>query len=122
LIANEGEWRAKQIIICLGSDLQTLFPKKLPKSGVLNCHLQIVRTIPQPDKRATGPLLSAGLTPFHYPAFTTLKSCQALKTYLVKEQLRMLELGILVLVSQHGYVEVTIVDFHEYLDSPSIFY
>ena len=39
LIANRERWCAKQIIICSGSNLQTLFPNEFHNSGVVNCQL-----------------------------------------------------------------------------------
>ena len=48
LIANGEQCCAKQIIICSGADLQTLFPNKLRNSGVVNCQLQMFRTKAQP--------------------------------------------------------------------------
>lgn len=44
LIANGERWYAKQIIICSGSDLQTLFPNEFRNSGVVNSQLQMFRT------------------------------------------------------------------------------
>ena len=58
----------------------------------------------------------------HYPAFTALKSYQRLKDRLTKEHPKLLELGIHVLVSQHGHGKITVGDSHEYGDSPAIFY
>ena len=122
LIANGEQWYAEQIIICSGSDLQTLFPNEFRNSGVVNCQLQMFRTKAQPCSWLLGPMLAAGLSLLHYPAFTALPSHQMLKYRLSKEHPKLLELGIHVLVSQHGHGKIIVGDSHEYGDSPSIFY
>ena len=82
LIANGARWCAEQIIICTGSDLQTLFPNEFRNSGVVNCQLQMFRTKAQPCSWLLGPMLAAGLSLLHYPAFTELPSHLALKNRL----------------------------------------
>ena len=122
LIANGKRWCTKQIIICSGSDLQTLFPNEFRNSGVVNCQLQMFRTKAQPCGWLLGPMLTVGLSLLHYPAFTELPSHLALKNRLSKAHPKLLELGIHVLVSQHGHGKMIIGDFHEYGDTPAIFY
>ena len=99
LIANGERWYAKQIIIFSGSDLQTVFPNEFRNSGVVNCQLLMFRTKAQPCSWLLGPMLAAGLSLLHYPAFTELPSHQMLKERLSKEHPKLLELGIHVLVS-----------------------
>ena len=122
LIANGERWCAEQIIICTGSDLQTLFPNEFRNSGVVNCQLQMFRTKAQPCSWLLGPMLAAGLSLLHYPAFTELPSHKMLKDRLSKKHPKLLELGIHVLVSQHGHGKITVGDSHEYGDTPAIFY
>ena len=122
LIANGERWYAEQIIICSGSDLQTLFPNEFRNSGLVNCQLQMFRTNAQPCSWLLGPMLASGLSLLHYPAFTALKSYQTLKDRLTKEHPKLLELGIHVLVSQHSHGRITVGDSHEYGDTPAIFY
>ena len=123
LIANGERWYAKQIIICSGSDLQTLFPNEFRNSGLVNCQLQMFRTNAQPCSwLLLGPMLASGLSLLHYPAFTALPSNQALKDRLSKEDTKLLKLGTHVLVSQHGHGRIAVGDSHEYGDSPAIFY
>ena len=80
------------------------------------------RTNAQPCSWLLGPMLASGLSLLHYPAFTALKSYQTLKDRLSKEHPKLLELGIHVLVSQHGHGRMTVGDSHEYGDTPAIFY
>ena len=67
-------------------------------------------------------MLAAGLSLKRYPAFTELPSHQTLKDRSSNEHPKLLELGIHVLVSQHGHGKVTVGDSHEYGDTPAIFY
>ena len=69
-----------------------------------------------------GPMLAAGLSLKHYPAFTELPSHQTLKDRSSKEHPKLLELGIHVLASQHSHEKITVADPDEYEDSPSMFY
>ena len=80
------------------------------------------RTKAQPCGWLLDPMLAAGLSLLHYPAFTELPSHLALKNRLSKAHPKLLELGIHVLVSQHGHGKITVGDPHEYEDSPSMFY
>ena len=85
LIANGERLCAEQIIICTGSDLQTLFPNEFRNSGVVNCQLQMFRTKAQPCSWLLGPMLAAGLSLLHYPAFTELPSHKMFEESLIQE-------------------------------------
>ena len=122
LRAGGTDWQAEQIIVCSGADLQTLFPKELAESGIQNCQLHMFRTVPQSGNWRLGPLLAAGLTLLHYPAFALAPSLPQLRQRLQADFAPLLEWGIHVLASQHGHGQVTLGDSHEYGPSPSLFY
>jgi FAD dependent oxidoreductase TIGR03364 len=107
-------YEADQIFICSGADFETLYPETFIESGITKCKLQMLRTIPQPEKWNTGPALSAGLTLTHYGAFANLSTLSALSERYNKELPEYVKWGIHVMISQNELTEVTIGDSHEY--------
>ena len=77
--ADGRQWRAARIVICSGSDLQTLFPEKLQPSGLKLCKLQMLRSAPQPESVRQTAHLASGLTLRHYTAFQPCPTLQQLK-------------------------------------------
>ena len=86
----------------------------------------MMRTAPQPGNWRLGPMLAAGLTLRHYPAF---QGCQTLAAYAQRITAECPEFdrwGIHVMASQNGLGEITIGDSHEYawvvnpFDNPAI--
>jgi len=114
LYAGEQRWEADLIIVASGDDFQTLFPECFVESGISRCKLQMMRTVPQPDRWQLGPSLAFGLTFKHYPTFQVCNSLQALKDRVARETPEFEEFGIHVMVSQNAAGELTIGDSHEY--------
>ncbi len=110
--ANGDEYRAKNVIICSGSDIGRTFPNAFAEIGLVPCKLQMMRTAPIAEP--LGPMLAAGLTLKHYPGFAACPSLAHLIQRFEREFPRHVELGIHVLVSQTPEGELTIGDSHEY--------
>ncbi len=114
LQAGSEQWKAEQIIICSGTDFETLFPAHYQQMEMTKCKLQMMRTRPQPAGFDLGPNLAAGLTLQHYGAFTSCPSLSALKQRIAAEQPLYNAYGIHVLLSATAAGELTIGDSHEY--------
>jgi FAD dependent oxidoreductase TIGR03364 len=112
--AGEETWKVDKVFLCSGADFETLYPQQFAQSGITKCKLQMMRTVPQPDKWQLGPALCAGLTLLHYAAFNTCTSLQSLRKRIEAQMPQYLQWGVHVLVSQNGRGELTIGDSHEY--------
>jgi D-hydroxyproline dehydrogenase subunit beta len=112
--ADGRRWRADRILVCSGTDFQTLFPEVFAASGLHRCKLQMMRTVQQPNGWRLGPHLAGGLTLCHYAAFQTCPSLPALKQRIADEMPEYVRYGIHVMASQNHLGEVVIGDSHEY--------
>lgn len=119
--AQGNSFAAKQLWVCSGDDLQTLYPQELLKLDLFRCKLQMMRTQLYSGTFKLGPMLAAGLTLCHYKTFQSCTSLPALKARFQRELPEYLRYGIHVLVSQQGTGEVSLGDSHEYGDDISIF-
>lgn len=107
-------WRAPNLYVCAGEDLQALFPAEFAVSGLFPVKLQMMRTQPYGDTFRIGPMLAAGLTLVYYQSFAHCTSLPALKERFARELPAHTHFGIHVLVAQHAQGEVTLGDSHEY--------
>lgn len=114
LVAGGKQWRADRVVICSGSDLETLYPGVLAGSGLTRCKLQMMRTVPQPAGWTLGPLLATGLSLCRYSAFGACPSLPSLMRRIGRGCPELARWGIHVLVAQNASGELVIGDSHEY--------
>ncbi len=114
VFAGGKEWRADNLYVCAGEDLQSLFPDEFTASGMYPCKLQMMRTQAYGDTFRIGPMLAAGLTLTFYKAFEHCPSLPVLKERFARTLSEHMRYGIHVLVAQHERGEITLGDSHEY--------
>lgn len=115
LEATDGRvWNAKQIVICSGSDLQTLFPEVMGSLDLRLCKLQMLRAASQPDYQGLAPHIASGLTLRHYKSFEACPSLASLKQRIADDSPELDQYGIHVMASQFPNGEVVLGDSHEY--------
>lgn len=120
-VAGGDRWTADQIILCSGTDFETLYPVIYQASGITKVKLQMMRTVPQPNQWRLGAALAAGLTLTHYAAFADCPTLPRLKTRIATETPHFPDWGIHVMASQNQAGELTIGDSHEYGLNPDPF-
>ncbi len=121
LHTSAGAWSADRVFVCTGDDFQTLFPRAFAGSGLVRCKLQMMRTDPSAGGWRLGPMLAAGLTLRHYPAFAACPTLAAVKARFDADLPDYGRYGIHVLVSQNGRGELVLGDSHEYGDEATPF-
>jgi FAD dependent oxidoreductase TIGR03364 len=109
--AQGDELRARQVVVCNGADLRTLFPERFAAAGFERCKLQMMRTVPQPALRLPTTLAS-GLTLRRYPSFRVCPSWGKLADEPTAPGV--LENGIHILMVQDADGSFVIGDSHEY--------
>lgn len=114
-------WKVDRAIVCSGDDFETLYPEHFLQSGIVRCKLQMMRTVPQPDRWQLGPALAGGLTLRFYPSFQLCSTLAALSRRIAAESPQFDEWGIHVMASQTPELEITIGDSHEYGNQVDIF-
>ena len=116
LQSSEGDtWHADKIIVCSGSDLQTLYPDEFDQSGIVLCKLQMLKTAAQSGSReSVVPHIASGLTLRHYTSFIDCPSLELVKERVAAESPLLDKYGIHVMASQFPNGEVILGDSHEY--------
>ncbi len=122
LTAASGQsWRAERILVCSGTDFETLFPSEFAAAGIRKCKLQMMRTYPQPNDWRLGPHVAGGLTLCHYQSFQECPTLATLRQRYAHEYPNYIKHGIHVMVSQNAHGELIIGDSHEYDQDITIF-
>ena len=113
-IGNDEEFEVDLVVVCSGSDFETLFPEAFASYPLTKCKLQMMRLAAQPDGWRIGPALCGGLSLIHYKSFKAASTLAKLNARYAKEMPDYLDWGIHVMVSQNESGELTIGDSHEY--------
>jgi FAD dependent oxidoreductase TIGR03364 len=114
VLASGDTIQANRVCVCTGEDLRTLFPEAYHESGLRLCKLQMMRTVPQPGGVRMGPMLAAGSTLRHYPAFEHCPSLERVRARFSAERPHFDRFGLHVMASQTPAGEITLGDSHEY--------
>lgn len=106
-----------RVVVCCGSELQTLFPEIREQSGLRRCKLQMLSVRRFETEWNLGPHLAGGLTLRHYRNFEICPGLPALKRRIADETPELDQFGIHVMASQNNYGQVILGDSHEYDES-----
>jgi FAD dependent oxidoreductase TIGR03364 len=121
VVAGGREWLAGHVWVCCGDEFQALLVDEFVDSGLSQCKLQMMRTIPMEENCRLGPMLAGGLTLRHYKSFERCPTLPALKARFLRSFLEYEKFGIHVMASQYGAGEIIIGDSHEYGSSVTPF-
>ncbi len=105
---------ADVVIVCPGTDFQTLYADRIAAQGVRTCQLHMLRLEPaQPIPRLATPVMS-DLSMGRYLGFAELPQAAALKQRLATEQATALEHGVHLIVVQSADGSLVVGDSHHY--------
>lgn len=112
--SNGQQWTARRVVVCSGSDLQTLYPQEFSASGLKLCKLQMMKSVAQPESLRQEVHLASGLTLRHYTSFQACPSLAKVKARVSEEMPELDRYGIHVMASPFPNGEVILGDSHEY--------
>lgn len=119
--ADGQQWTADQIVICSGSDLQTLYPEVLQQSGLKLCKLQMLKVHAPRQEKTSAVHLASGLTLRHYTSFQSTASLTRLQARISEQFPELDRFGIHVMASHFPSGDLILGDSHEYGDDLSPF-
>ncbi len=119
--ADGRTWTAQRIIVCSGSDLQTLYPDILGRSELQLCKLQMLAAAAPKSCGAGSPHIASGLTLRHYTAFRGCSSQATLQARISAQSPELDRYGIHVMASAMPGGDIILGDSHEYGDDMTPF-
>ena len=117
-VATGAKLLASKVIICNGSEFQSLYPTIFKESDLVVSKLQMMATKPQSNYKIKGSVLT-GLTIRRYEAFEECASYAAIKARENQDALEK-KWGVHILFKQAHDGSVLLGDSHEYADAKSI--
>jgi FAD dependent oxidoreductase TIGR03364 len=110
---SRGEIRAARTIVCVGHDLDYLYPDLAKKREVERCALQMMR-VDAPSKLVLRPAVLTGTSMLRYPAFAETGAAKALRKEVKATRPDLLEIGANVMFTQRPNGTLIVGDSHRY--------
>ena len=110
---SRGPIRAARTIVCVGHDLDYLFPDLAAEAEIERCALQMTR-VDAPKGLVLGPAVLTGTSMLRYPAFAETAAAVALKIELSSDRPELLEIGANVMFTQRPNGTLIVGDSHRY--------
>lgn len=110
---SRGSFRGKQVFVCVGHDVDYLFPALAEEHRIERCALQMGRAA-QPAGLKLGPAVLTATSMLRYPAFTDMPSAEALRAEVQAGRPELLEIGANVMFTQRPDGTLIVGDSHHY--------
>lgn len=112
-LTSRGPIRAARTIVCVGHDLDYLYPQLAAEQGIERCGLQMAR-IEAPGGRRIAPAVLTGTSMLRYPAFVETAAAAALRDRMLAEAPELVEIGANVMFTQRPDGTIIAGDSHRY--------
>jgi FAD dependent oxidoreductase TIGR03364 len=110
---SRGTIRAARTIVCVGHDLDYLFPELAARAKIERCALQMMR-VEAPKGLVLAPAVLTGTSMLRYPAFAETAAAGALRAELTSDRPELLEIGANVMFTQRPNGTLIVGDSHRY--------
>jgi FAD dependent oxidoreductase TIGR03364 len=110
---SRGEIRADRTIVCVGHDLDYLFPEVAATRAVERCALQMMR-VEAPEGLVLRPAVLTGTSMLRYPAFAETDAAVALRAEISSARPDLLAIGANVMFTQRPNGTLIVGDSHRY--------
>jgi D-hydroxyproline dehydrogenase subunit beta len=110
---SRGEIRAERTIVCVGHDLDYLFPELAKSRAVERCALQMMR-VKAPAGLVLRPAVLTGTSMLRYPAFAETDAANALRAEISSARSDLLAIGANVMFTQRPNGTLIVGDSHRY--------
>jgi FAD dependent oxidoreductase TIGR03364 len=110
---SRGALQAKRVFVCVGHDVDYLFPDLAAEHRIQRCALQMSLAAGPAGVRFTPAVLTA-TSMLRYPAFTDMPSAEALRSEVEAKQPELLDIGANVMFTQRPDGTIILGDSHHY--------
>jgi D-hydroxyproline dehydrogenase subunit beta len=110
---SRGTFTAKQVFVCVGHDVDYLFPDLAAEHRIQRCALQMSLAAP-PSGIEFAPAVLTATSMLRYPAFTDMPAAAALRKEVQESQPELLQIGANVMFTQRPDGTVILGDSHHY--------
>lgn len=110
---NRGTFTGEAVVVCLGHDVDHLFPRIADDFGVQRCRLQMLR-VAVPQCRRIEPALLTGTSMLRYAATAAQPSAAALRARIAAEQPELLDAVVNLMLTQRPDGTLLVGDTHSY--------
>lgn len=110
---SRGTFTAKQVFVCVGHDVDYLFPDLAAEHRIQRCALQMSLAA-KPSGVEFAPAVLTATSMLRYPAFTDMPAAAALRKEVQENQPELMEIGANVMFTQRPDGTVILGDSHHY--------
>jgi FAD dependent oxidoreductase TIGR03364 len=107
-----GAVHAREVVVCVGHDVDRLFPAEAAAAGVARCGLHMLLVDPPGDRRF-GPAVLTGLSMLRYPAMAALPAAADVRARFAVERPELLDADVNLMFTQRPDGGLLIGDTHE---------
>ncbi len=110
---SRGEFTARQVFVCVGHDVDYLFPDLAAEHRIQRCALQMSLAA-KPAGVEFAPAVLTATSMLRYPAFTDMPAAEALRQQVQESEPELLEIGSNVMFTQRPDGTIILGDSHHY--------